>query len=374
MNSINMSLFFLVVVSAFFRPGVVQADEGEKILLDGVDITAFVDYYRPAVKTFNKSVTVFNWSAEAKEPFWAEGHGDDSFELAENVRKRSQSFWRHFGNKNGSMDDYGYGLYAAVDPVLTYYFGKDAASWVLLQMELPVGFKMIDVSNNLESTQPAKEKMQLIANQFRCPQSEGLSALFQYGGMKLDMNCRKLVQKVFADILEIDGFAYYYARTLYKACQGESMKSNVAFVITNQNWIRPENLKSFTSNTVSNREDRIRIQTLFLSGGGSPLFITTKVISSLSRNPEKFVRRTSIACETLTCKISAELCNAQNSCENLMLDPFPLSTGVKMTSSAAANTEPRALLWPDMEGDKMSPAIHQWLQENKYGCSGSLPF
>lgn len=353
--------------------------ENEKIQFDGVDITAFVDYYRPGIETLKKPVTIFNWSNGANDPFWTEDRDQENSELVLHTQNRSKSFWRNFGSIDGGRQLFGIGLYAAADPVSTYYYGGGPTSWVLLQIELPIGSKIIDIYRpNVSKDSDVRKKMRAIARKFKCP-DEGSINFFIKGGADLDPFCRELVQKVFADIYEIDAFAYSYPTASFKACKPKFTDALRAFVITNPNIVHSENINYYTRKTLSDRESRIRIQTLFFkaSQNTNDPFILGEAVTKAKLNaylkdyPQKVVQSSITQFIGVNCITTAKICESTDQCEELK---FEFRPDDPISAAEATQTMARGLLWPDLEGIEKSPTINSWLLENMYACDGKLPY
>jgi hypothetical protein len=109
------------------------------IIFEGTDITEAVEYYRPMVHPLKNSVFVYHWNGG--------GARGDSPLVYQQVEKWTRSFWQSYGNPetvSGGM--YGRGLYTAIDPVYSFSFGGGPENWFLLELELPVGFKLLDIA------------------------------------------------------------------------------------------------------------------------------------------------------------------------------------------------------------------------------------
>ncbi len=323
-----------------------------KFEFEGNDITAFVEHYKKSVKTLKKSVTIYNWSRGASKSFWQKEReqGDPDYVTAAMIM--SQSFWYNYGSSaNSNM--YGNGLYAAVDPVATTSYGGISKGsnfnneWILLEMKLPTGFKMI------ETYEPTRKIEQLdqfskTAKAYNCPATGSINELFEGGGNTLHANCSKLVRYVFKDILKIEGFTYSYGALNFKDCSFQDYAKNyVAFVITSDSWITGDNIRFYTEKTKSNVEDRLRIQTVFLHsienasdysyGQSSPKQeAIERIVSYLKLKPESFVKGSTVKCEAETCLITVQMCSSKTKdCEDLKLNEIPRPGGPNITAREA---------------------------------------
>jgi hypothetical protein len=69
--------------------------------------------------------------------------------------------------------------------------------------------------------------------------------------------------------------------------------------------------------------------------------------------------------------ITVQFCDQSNACESVPLPPIPRPGGSIITAEEASKT---ILLWTDLIGKPKSTTISTWLKNNKFACSGELPY
>src|SRR5258708_7976859 len=95
-------IFLLSVLRVILSISVsVFAEPTKKIMYEGVDITAFVDFHKSEIKTLTKGVTIYNWSANGASPFWSVDRGVGTPELTNSVISSAEVFWNSFGVQTG---------------------------------------------------------------------------------------------------------------------------------------------------------------------------------------------------------------------------------------------------------------------------------
>lgn len=359
MKKSTLLLSLLVSINAFSATPAAEFD------LAGVNITPLVKFLEERVVTLKKPVFIYNWSPNGKM---------SEADIQRFAPASSRTFWQMYGNSKGVDNMYGSGLYGAVDPVLTAsYGGYDKESWLLVEMELPAGFKLLDVALFLTNplTKGISEEAKKVAEAFDCPINGGEDKWFQSGGAATSPKCQQLVKKIYQEIIKIDGFAYSYGRTAFRECtEYEGYK---AFVITDSKWMTPKLVRPFTSKTATNLEERIRIQTIFLKALGESPNMTKETLKPigeyLAKNPTSNIKGSKTVCANDTCIITVNFCDAKNVCEYLSLPPLARPGGALITSrEASKGTVFQTLLWPDLEGQPKSKTISAWIKENTYKC------
>ena len=342
-----------------------------EIQLDGVNITPLVKFLEERVTTLKKPVTIYNWSTNGKM---------SDADIQRFAPASSRTFWQMYGNPKGIDNMYGSGLYGAVDPVATAGYGLhfsilgyDKESWLLVEMELPAGFKLLDLPSALSTplTKGISEEAKKVAEAFDCSLNGGEDKWFTNGGAGISQKCQQLVKKIYQDILKLDGFAYSYGRTAFKECT--SYEGFRAFVITDAKWMTTKLVRPLTHRTTTNLEERIRIQTIFLKAVGENPDMTKETLNPigeyLSKNPTSNIKGSKTVCANDTCVITVNFCDAKNVCEFLILPPLARPGGALITSREASKGKDfKALLWSDLEGQPKSKTINSWIKENTYKC------
>jgi hypothetical protein len=401
-------LSFFALFIGLINPVKSFAAVSPNMTLDGVDLTPYVEFYKSQVKTLSKEVRVYNWSQHSLTGYWMTDHSVAIPELSNLARSEAKVFWDRYGESNNNM--YGYGLYAALDPVATAGFGglwrvtpnyfaslKAAAGaqsasividalkaalsqWLLLEMNLPVGFSMLELNYGSENNSSPSQTTIDIAAKFNCPTNMITEELFRTGGSTLNINCQKLVKKVFSEILKIDGFSYSYSSTYFKDCSLGRGLENRAFVITNPKWITLDNIRYYSESSRSEKDRRIAIQSLFFTENDEkrpaedvPI---EKIISFMQSHSGYFVQSSTSKCHDASCTISVHFCDLKKQCEDIDLDPIDRPGGALMTEEEAEKTVSGHLLWPDLEGAKKldSTQTKNWLKDHDFACTGELPF
>jgi hypothetical protein len=365
-----------LMICAVFCASAARA--AQPIMYQGENITPLVEYFEKYVHPLTKPVTVYNYSAGAKDPFWQKERDVNDPTLLYTAQSQTEVFWQRYGEKDGSGYMYGFGLYAAVDPILTYSYGGGIDSWVLLQMQLPVGFKLVDVTEQSRASSAVDHKELLrLAEKFKCPSALAPDSFFVNGGSGLTPDCLNVSKFIFSQALKIDGFAYGYGSTYFKACSG-NYDGYKAFVITSPDWMKSEHIRYFTPITKGSLENRILIQTMFLAAAQDSMAndssLKYKLIDYLKMKPDRFVKSSSTTCAGEFCVITAQMCDDKQSCEPLEFAPLPRPGGPNITMSESKRTMAQRLLWPDLEGTPKTTMLIDWLRKNKYACSGDVPY
>jgi len=308
---------FIALTALIFLSVSLQADPNSNKDLEKIDITPVVDAFRSSVVTLTKPGFVYNWSQAYEFAEFTDALGI--------VRQAISRFWNAFGRKD-NKNFYGIGLYAALDPVASVDYGGKGDEWLLIEMMLPRGFRMLDLSSRGQhiSLSPEAEK---ILRQFNCHTDRVPIAFFDMGGKALSPECASMVRKVFETELKIDGFVYGFFRSSFENCSSDHIFDR-AFVIINPNAVSTESVRLYNSRSTKDLENRIRIQTLF--------FKQKDYMQAMIGPASRFIT-----------KEEAE------------------------TATAMGH-----LLWKDLEGKEKTDTatITHWLKDMIFGCSGELPY
>lgn len=353
----------------------------DRIVLNNIDVTAVVAAFRSKIVTLNKSIMVYNWTHYKESGYWDKDIKEDDPGAVSRVSTTSKSFWQSFGSAEaGNM--YGRGLYAASDPVNTFSFGGGADKWMITQMELPVGFRFLDLANpNVIDIKQHKD----VLSAFLCPLNENhinfIETLFSEGGRTITPQCRSLVKTIYQG--HIDGFFYSYDAAPFKACDSSVYLNQVAVVITDSNWVNSNRVKVMNVKTTGHLEDRRRIQTLFLESSQFENFerlenlASAKIYLQLQSYPDRRIHSQQTSCKESACDLEIQFCNNKNECNSVVVDSLLRPGGRTITAWQAKGTEPgepEGLLWSDLDGQLKSDTINEWLLQNVYGCDGNLPY
>lgn len=355
--------------------------KAQEYTLDGKDITPAVKYYKKFVTPLTKSITVYNWSQNAdrgdseSQIFWAAQGG--------------KSFWYNYGKRNDTGSVYGFGLYTAMDPVASQGFGGliNEKRWRLLEMKLPLGFRLLDFPGTATLANNTPDEVISVLTTNGCPTMDP-ERLFQNGGQGLNPNCAKLVKKIFQDILQIDGFGYFYGVAVFKACAATAedyYNRGRAIVITENRWMNADNIEFYTPGSTKNLKERIRLQTLFLETNPYEVWDAQKqvlfselhksqMLDFLNKHPEHAIHKATASCEADQCKITITFCTEEKFCEDLILGQIPRPEGSTITTATAKKKGYPSLLWDDLEGLEKTETIQEWILDNVFGCDGNKPY
>ncbi len=352
--------------------------QAKSIEFQGVDIRPVVDFFAKQVTPLKRSFTVYNWSR-------AGAVGDsDNLGIAENG---SKTFWSRYGDPTGNSNSYGYGLYGAADPIYTMSYGGYGEDWLLLEMEFPAGFRLLDLGRSMMMFPQAPAEVQTIMNNFNCPFEGSVERLFSAGGFDIKTKCQSLVKKIFQNELQIDGFAYFYGETPFKDCRGSSnggFMSGKAFVVTESKWMKPGLVHYYNSKSSHYHDRRILIQTLiFSTANGSETYFAkalNDLASYMEDHPDQNLKNSSNKCEGDTCIITVNFCDSKGVCENIALSALPRPGGPLILKKDLSKVNmpggyaPLSLLWSDLEGVPKATTVREWLKSNKFGCSDKMPY
>ncbi len=372
MNSIIIRVFGILVL------GISAISQAKSVEFQGVDIGPAINYFAKQVTPLKRSFTVYNWSR-------AGAAGDsDNLGIAENG---SKTFWSRYGDPTGNSNSYGYGLYGAADPIYTMSYGGFGEDWLLLEMEFPTGFRLLDLGRSMMMFPQAPAEVQEIMTSFNCPLEGSVERLFSAGGFEIKTKCQSLVKKIFQNELQIDGFAYFYGETAFKDCKGSSnggFMSGKAFVVTESKWMKPGLVHYYNSKSSHYRDRRTLIQTLIFSISNTGDTNFTKALNDLSsymeNHPDQNLKNSSNKCEGDTCVITVNFCDSKGICESVALSPLPRPGGPLILKKdlskvyIAGGYMPQNLLWSDLEGAPKATTVRDWLKSNKYGCSDKMPY
>jgi len=332
---------------------------------------------------------------------------------------------------------YGPGLYFALDPVATAsYGGSSTNGWVLMQVHFPKGFRIMDIRRDGSMTFPMRLQRNLIA--LGCPKewatsSQGLDQIFRlnndYNGqgqgvynsstgqnVKLTISdqCLLAMRKMLKDDLQIDAFFYSYNSTEFKECDlppdqnnsygynggGNNPNRQGAFVMVKTDQLNPRDVRVFNSGTRDDKEDRIRIESLFYKTDvDSQSTISENYYKKMSfpNNPGYSYSGLTSKCDTdssgkYLCKQAIYLCSDHGggciTIEPPSLPPTPvMATQISKDHPPGSSPEMSAngwysrgtdsnkhLLWPDIDGESITPDLNNWTKENLFGCKADAEY
>lgn len=346
--------------------------------LDESELAPAVAFYGKMISTLGRSITIYNWSDTAAK-------GDDGPGYLHNGRAGADTFWRHFGENNPARGSYyGSGLYAAVDPVVTTTFGGGSVEKArLLVMDLKPGFKILDFQRITQSSPTLPSEVSKILTKFNCQLASNPESFFKSGGTNLTDDCKRLVRRIFSELLEIDAIAYSYASSDFQGCAPIATTGALAFVLLRETAFQPGDYRFFTSKSTKNLEERIMIQTLMLkllddqSALFTPYFSTAwrpALSAFIAENPDHELRSTISKCDDINCTLSAKFCDAKDQCAELPIGTFIRPGGPLITKVQASRIPGLGLLWADLEGKPKAKTTTEYLKATMFGCNGTAPY
>jgi hypothetical protein len=299
--------------------------------------------------------------------------------------KSSQIYWKNFGLNDDHNNVYGRGLYFAEDPVATNGFG--GFNFVLLQLRLPIGFRVLDLSNYHDVF--SDDEQQALKQQ-GCENIVGPESLMQPGTTKSPICLQNLIQ-VLRDQLQIDGISYNYQRSFFSECpsppnyKNYTLETQSAFILTDIKSIRPEMVRIFNRWTQDDREERIHIQSLFYKNvHDSTLDIKNITIIMQFNNMEKILGKLypgykissfNFVCSRAEC-ITLEICENKDTkhcltihLPNVEPQPYPdLFDSFHPPLTLTTEAQGQVWMWPDLNHQPTDPAPGEWIKKNLLGC------
>jgi hypothetical protein len=253
-------LIFAAVALAWPFPS--RADN----LSQNPDYQALLAFLTPYVRTLAKPVYVYNWhEAKKLSELTTKVRDPRNFKY---IQDNSTAYWDAQNKYDGGHDkSYGIGLYAGSDPVSFRQYGGSSKKWVLAEIHLPNGFRMIDASQDRVQLPP--KNVGLLAR-LGCPKSWEsspilLTEMLRPENYKGNPQCGAIIRKLFKDDLKIDAFVYPHAQTKFSECDPSQGSRQSTFVITNGDNLRPADVKIYDAKTSDDRPARLRIQSMFNS-------------------------------------------------------------------------------------------------------------
>lgn len=173
----------------------------------------------------------------------------------------------YFEDNYGKYGMAGSGLYAAIDPNYTRSYGGAGDGWVLMQIQIPKKFRIIDaddLNNNYAAefySQVSKLDSQAKAILQRMP---NFNTKIYY---TMDPSKGVVVRKILKDILKVDALIYGYGSSILNYVV--SSYANKAFVFLSSDRMSPADIKVFNSKTTDATQDRSVISKVSFSLGRS---------------------------------------------------------------------------------------------------------
>lgn len=368
-------------------------------------IAEFLSQY---VHVLDVPVYVYNWSdAKYRDPSWQDRFASDDARGYEALLASSQIFYKNQG-KNDGGDNFGKGLYLALDPVSTQNYGGD--SWLLMQLRLGKGFRFLNLVK--DNAVHASDSVIQALKEIECPgnwnQGSFLTSIFA-AKVGVSEKCIGAINWILDTELKLDGFLYPYASSKFSECPqpdpgapfATHSDRNGAFIVISSKSFDPSSVQIFNTKSVDDFANRLRIETLFykvarnrVSDPGYIALTDSYYLAFLQNyaSPEHpgLVYKTMIMKDPGNLQTyRAVFCpreETQNffapSCVQIDLPrppvpdyPTKISESMPPIASSNMNTAESAhLLWPDLEGKMTDNATESWIKLNLFGCAANFQY
>jgi hypothetical protein len=399
----------LIVALFLVTSAIAHADtQANYPALKGVDLSSAIRFFKPFVKTLKQPIYLWSWfDARGRNPIWTSNVPASDSIAADHVASASRLYWQSFCTGDSSQDPsdcqvdqtrmqfgsgnmYGPGFYAAVDPVTTSDYGNPSqGNWVLLQIKLPVGFKIVDYVAAYNTSMPSDVEQTL--QTLGCPFSgysfyESVFALNRSG--RSYGKCSLAMRYIFRDVLQIDAFDYSYQGTLFPECKVQNHET--AFVITNDeafdSWSHrgatQAEVKVFNKMTTDAREDRVRIQSFFYKAESKDTSSDTYKIQNyyaangIPGHPNSYVLNMDMSQMLMT--VCPQNATAIEQCtKNMAIDSSILQAPAKTLISKSAppqDWDGGGLLWDDLDGVPRDANLDKFITDDLFRCSRPSDF
>jgi hypothetical protein len=117
------------------------------------DVDALAALVSPYVYVTQQPIMLYNWHSASNDSDLNTSAQDSKAYVS--FQKMTGSYWAHVND--GRSDDFGTGLYASVDPVATLDFGGNSGKWILTQMRVGSGFRILDLNVDGERQVPPSQ-------------------------------------------------------------------------------------------------------------------------------------------------------------------------------------------------------------------------
>lgn len=249
-------------VSAFLC--MVSSAHAEKVEVNGVDLAPVIEIFKRQVRVVQKPFHIYHWGSDSS--FYDRAYSATDARAAEVVRRGAQSFLQGLEAQDRLRgNNYGGGLYSAVDPLSTEVFGTYSDDWILVDSELPVGFRMLDIVEPQERRISVFEGQQAL-DKLGCEYDRNPEFVRSALAMRrMNPQCAQAIRLVIRT-LKIDGFAYQYGGYNLRGCKRDNgVNAGPAFVFTSEDWIKsPSQIHVFTATTPDAKSEREAIENLFI--------------------------------------------------------------------------------------------------------------
>lgn len=412
---ILFTLGTLVSILAFAEPP-------KNFYFQGADITAFVNLFGAQMRFVEKPFYLYHWGRDRTLLRSNKAQNDSNAAGLNFLNSASQGYLEGLTQKNrGANNMMGPGLYLAIDPIVSESFGGGPrAPWKLLELRVPKGFRILDVSfyelqqmsDRLKST-----TLQQVFEKFECDvaslrdyinsasnYSSDTGFMNKFLGNDFNPTCAELIKHVFSEVLKIDGLLYGYFATTFPYCgdtiDREKTSRRKALVLMSDDWMKLAGAEArlLSRRTKDNVESRKRIESLFYAknstgicwGNASELTASQRqrlydmAWESLKNHPDRVgihlgqpVKHYSN--DDKYCSIyipykyrAAGSSRRQSASLKFSMEDIVDFDHTRISTLSPPTISPR-LHWDELDGQPILPNIKTWMQENLLNC-GSEDF
>lgn len=297
-----------------------------------------------------------------------------------------------YAHERNSSSVYGGGLYAALDAVSTERFGgMNPASWALLVMHIPQGFKLLELlaPDGLLS-RPQRDLVQKAFESFGCSSGKNYSSVLNniFQRDEIHLECADLIKRVIGT-LQIDGFSYSYTNAAFKTC-ATNIDRGAAVVFTSKSWLNMQGATArlYTARTQTDLEERRAIESQFFYAEtysaipnrmqSIDWILASRVMSK--KFPKEFATMASVNSDYTcyndqVCKFFITMLYSDGIVETEInewdIRPFYFKDfPVKFSAAAGAPIE--TLHWADLAESPTLGHMEDWLHQNLMDCGSSF--
>lgn len=366
---------------------------------DGIDPEAYLELkalVKPYLYELKKPIYVYNWHEAG--PGESLSPNDQDPVAYQSLVKFSGRYWEK--RPENTQGAYGTGLYVAIDPVESRSYGGTSPRWVLTEIRLPEGFRVLDLGRDGASPVPMQHTS--LIDRLGCPKewkNEGL--LHNLFKETTNGRCLAAIQKLFREDFQLDGFSYAYSGASFAGCESRNLP---AFVVTSGKKLSPNNVRILNRQTQGDENTRARIQALFrrsksLSDDSAEDGPTVGQIQAQMKKlhyeayfswlPNRVVGNSvrkggNISWNVRMCDKNADKIASAGKATKMSLNcivvPVTLSqNGSDGDGSQAERKDPATfsrrdrytgeMLWDDLEGKPFPKDLTSWMKQNLYACA-----
>jgi len=312
-------------------------------MVQGVDASPLFNYLHPQIYTTTVPLKMFHY-LDGKLRLPGKFSADDPRGY-DYIKYNAVQWAKRLGQFSFSLT--GTGLYLASDPVASHDLGN-SATWTLLEIEIPVGFRVIHAwSDELMKIPDVPDSAVNVLTKFGCRGTiHTMLDLFSTAQYTNSPKCVAAVLEVF-EKLKLDAFSYAYGGGYLNVCVPASPKGEHgrAFVIMSDRWLKPGTVRVFNAQTADARDERLLIE------------------STIFKSSFDYVNRSQNA------SVPSGLYYINLSDPGEVPSSYPAVIDVNKLAGYAIMDDGTPIYWPDLQGVSTDPDIDKWIQSNFFGCS-----